>query len=264
MLPVEPDTGSNDGPDRNDPAWSTYTPPETAAPSEPPAVSTPPTPNIYGPPQTSSPEVARLFGTKPSSKVGCVVIPFVVILLVVIGVIVGIINAVSDSDDAFEFEFDGPSIEFPEIDERPPPPQLFTPGGFDDLRSALRQGTGSTEVFEATIYPEYASLGVPAEPTGQRALSYFYNGELAEPSKGRSSYERFDLARIDPQVMLRLVQKAKRLVEDPTSWYVIIRKPGPPFDNGAWFSAYASNEFSESGYLQATLDGTIVNRYVSE
>jgi hypothetical protein len=71
-------------------------------------------------------------------------------------------------------------------------------------------------------------------------------------------------ARIDPQVMLRLVQKAKRLVEDPTSWDVIIRKPRPPFDNGAWFSGYASNEFSESGYLQATLDGTIVNSYVSE
>jgi hypothetical protein len=267
---VEPDKGSNDGPERNDPAWSTYTPPETAAPVEPPApstppaVSTPPTPNIYGPPQTSSPEVARLFGTKPSSKAGCVIIPFVVILLVAIGVIVGVINAVSDSDDAFEFEFDEPSIELPDIDPSPPPPELHTVSGFNELLDALRQETGSTEVFEANLYPEYASLGVPAEPTGQRALSYFYNGELAEPSKGRSSYERFDLARIDPQVMLRLVQKAKRLVEDPTSWYVIIRKPGPPFDNGAWFSAYASNEFSESGYLQATLDGTIVNRYVSE
>lgn len=253
MLPVEPDNGSNDGPERNDPAWSTYTPPET-----------PPPPNIYGPPQTSSPEVARLFGTKPSSKAGCVLIPFVVILLVVIGVIVGIINAASDSDDAFEFEFDEPSIEFPDIDQPPPPPKLHTVSGFDDLRTAIRQETGSTEVFEATIYPEYASLGVPAEPTGQRALSYFYNGELADPGKGRSSYERFDLTQIDPQVMIRLVQKAKRLVEDPTSWYVIIRKPGPPFDNGGWFSAYASNEFSESGYLQATLDGTIVHRYVSE
>ncbi|MDP2773945.1 MAG: hypothetical protein Q8O61_10340, partial [Nocardioides sp.] len=136
---------------------------------------------------------------------------------------------------------------------------------FNAMRAAIRRETGSTQAIRAVIYPGYASLDLPAEPTGKRAFNYYYDGELGEPRKGQSTDERFDLARIDPAVMTKLVRQAKKtLVEDPTSWYVIISKPGPPFDNGAWFSAYASNDFSESGYLQATLDGTVVNRYVSE
>ena len=233
--------------DAEQPTWSTYTPPE----------STPPPSNLYGPPQTSSPEVTRLFGTKPTSKAGCVIIPFAVILLVAIGVIVGIINAATDdSGDSF--------IDFPGVEETEPP-QLFTTQDFDAMRDAIRAETGSTEVFSAVIYPEYASLEVPAEATGKRAYSYFYNGELNDPSKGRATFERFDLAQIDPAVMIKLVNKAKNtLVEDPTTWYVIIRKPAPPFDTGGWFSVYATNEFSESGYLEARLDGTIINKYVSE
>lgn len=245
--------------DADQPTWSTYTPPEAAPPSEP--VPSEPVPsNLYGPPQTSSPEVARLFGTKPTSKVGCVLIPFAVILLVAVGVIVGVINAVSDdsgdSGDSF--------INFPGAEETEPP-QLFRAQDFDAMLDALREETGSTMVFTAVIYPEYASLDVPVEPTGKRAYSYFYNGELGEPTKGSSTYERFDLADIDPAVMIKLVNKAKNtLIDDPTSWYVIIQKPGPPFNSGGWFSAYASNDFHESGYLLADLDGKIINRYVSE
>lgn len=252
--------------DAEQPTWATYTPPESTPPSEPPPsepvpsepVSTGSVPsNLYGPPQTSSPEVARLFGTKPTSKAGCVIIPFAVILLAAIGVIVGVINAATDdSGDSF--------IDFPGVEETEPP-QLFTRQDFNAMLDALREETGSTEVFNAVIYPEYASLDVPAEATGKRAYSYFYNGELGDPTKSSSTYQRFDLAQIDPAVMIRLVNKAKNtLVEDPTSWYVIIQKPGPPFDTGGWFSAYASNDFRESGYLLADLDGKILRTYVSE
>lgn len=242
--------------------WSTYTPPAEAEAAPPPI---PPPSVAYGPPQTSSPEVARLSGTKPSSKAPWMLIPVLLIFLVAGSGIFGVLRAIGDSDETFEFEFDDPNIEFPEYDGPAAAPQLLTARDFNAMRAAIRRETGSTQAFRAVVYPGYASLELPAEPTGQRALSYFYDGDLGEPSKGRSTSERFDLASIDPEVMTRLARKAKKtLVEDPTAWYVIIEKPGPPFDNGGWFTAYASNEFGESGYLEATLDGTIVNRYVTE
>ncbi|MDO9497426.1 MAG: DUF1707 domain-containing protein [Nocardioides sp.] len=240
--------------------WSTYTPPPEATPPPPPPPSV-----TYGPPQTSSPEVARLFGTKRSSKAPWMLIPVLFIFLVAGSGIFGVLRAIGDSNETFEFEFDDPAIEFPEYGGPPAAPQLFRARDFNAMRAAIRRETGSTQSFRAVVYPGYASLELPAESAGQRALSYFYDGDLGEPSKGRSTNERFDLASINPEVMARLARKAKNtLVEDPTAWYVIIEKPGPPFDNGGWFTAYASNEFGESGYLEATLDGTIVNRSVTE
>ena len=65
-------------------------------------------------------------------------------------------------------------------------------------------------------------------------------------------------------MLRKLALRARNgLVEDPTSYYVIVRKPGPPFNDGVWISAYASNEFGESGYLEADKDGKVLNRYVS-
>ncbi|MEJ7832022.1 MAG: hypothetical protein WKF79_03845 [Nocardioides sp.] len=43
---------------------------------------------------------------------------------------------------------------------------------------------------------------------------------------------------------------------------MIIRSPRDSAE-GAWLYAYAQNEFSETGYLAATLDGTVVSRYRS-
>lgn len=250
-----------------DRTWATYTPPEEAAHTEPPPPSTPqagPPPSVsYGPPLASSPEVARVFATRRRSGMGCVLIPFVLILLFAGGTIISVLSAIRGSDDPVEFEFGGPS--FPGFDDAgPQPPKMHTAAGLRQLRTTLREETGSSQVFRATLYPAYASVEVPAEPTGKRALTFFYDGELGEPSKGTSDLERWDLARIDAQVMIDLVRKAKGLVDDPTTWYVTIRKPGPPFDNGGWLTAHASNEFGESGYLEAALDGTVVNRYVSE
>ena len=45
-------------------------------------------------------------------------------------------------------------------------------------------------------------------------------------------------------------------VEEPTSWYAIVRAPDP--SNGAAIWAYASNDYSETAYVGATPDGRIV------
>ena len=100
--------------------------------------------------------------------------------------------------------------------------------GYRDLVRAVSKATGSTDAFEAVIYPGYAVLTLPVDPTSQREDRWYWDGELDSlDSKGTSSYERLDLA------------------SDPS--------------DGASIRVYASNEYSESAYLSAEPDGTIVH-----
>ena len=51
-------------------------------------------------------------------------------------------------------------------------------------------------------------------------------------------------------------------VEDPTSSYVIVNSQGR--DEGVCLSAYATNDFSETAYLDARCNGKVVFSYASE
>lgn len=141
------------------------------------------------------------------------------------------------------------------------PPQLHTPAGWRSLVRAVREETGGTRAFSVVLYPGYAVLDLPAQQSGARYHSYRYDGELTMSTKGTSPYPVLDLGRIDPAVTARLLATARReLVEEPTSTYAIIRRPE---QGTAWYSVYASNEYSESGFLQADLAGVETRRYVS-
>ena len=55
-------------------------------------------------------------------------------------------------------------------------------------------------------------------------------------------------------MIVDLVEQARANVEDPTSWYAILRAPD---EDRTVVWAYASNEYSESEYLGARRNGTI-------
>ena len=178
-----------------------------------------------------------------------------VVMLVAIG---GMIGAIGGGDDdvatATVEPSDEPSVE-PDEDEV----DLFGRDDFGDLVADLEDGIGSTELFQAVLYPTYASLDVPVDERTQRKQSYYWDGDLDEPgSKGTSDDPRFDLAGIDHAVVVGLVDQVRERVEDPTSWYAIVRAPDE--DDGAVFQVYASNEYGESAYVSATADGTVVYR----
>jgi len=137
--------------------------------------------------------------------------------------------------------------------------QVLTEDGVADLVAALEEETGSTEVFSATIYPTYAVVRVPADRTSQREVGYYWDGHDFEPwgSKGTSTNARIDLAEIDAALLPPLVRKARAQVDDPNTWYVIINRDST--DDG-WISAYASNEFSEGGYIEVDKDGKEIRR----
>lgn len=246
------------------PAWTTYEPPQ-ADPSE----EATPVPQVnYGPPQDPlvAAQVTQMKGTKPpgASRV-LILVPIIFFLVIAIGAGAVILSVVGNIDDGSDETFGG-FDPFDGFEDAPgpgdaEPPDLFTEGGFRGLVTVVRAETGSTMVFEAGLYEGYAVMTIPAEASGKRAISYRYDGDLTESTKSTSSYDRFDLTTIDATVLAQVLRKAERLVEDPTTSYVLVRKPQD--GSTTWLSSYASNEFGESGYLRAEKDGTVIDRSVS-
>ncbi len=142
-------------------------------------------------------------------------------------------------------------------------PDMHSAAGFNEMVGALEDEMGgSTTVFDVVVYPEYAVVSVPADKTSKRYYSYYYDGDLRRTSQGTTDDIRFDITTIDPNVMVKLINKAETLVEDPTSVYAIIGAP-TEYDQGAWFSVYASNSFSETGYFTADKTGKIITTTVT-
>ncbi|WP_148615881.1 hypothetical protein [Nocardioides rubriscoriae] len=142
-------------------------------------------------------------------------------------------------------------------------PDALSAEGIAQLRDDVAERTGDTELFRAVIYPEYAVLDVPVDATSQREESLQWDGDLGDfAGKGTASNERVDLAEVDPAVLLAAVAEAKRLVEDPTTWYAIVEGPSTTTDgDAASITAYATNDYNESGLVEVGLDGTEIRRY---
>jgi hypothetical protein len=126
--------------------------------------------------------------------------------------------------------------------------------GFQDLLAAVKSETGTTKVFDATLYPAYAVLQLPVDRETSRQSYYYWDGRKLKANDvfGKSSNPRLDLSTVNAEAMLRLSHRVRRIVEEPTSWYVILRAPD---SDKAVMYAYASNKFSEGGYLSADADG---------
>lgn len=140
------------------------------------------------------------------------------------------------------------------------PLDLHSPDGLAALVTAVQERTGGSDVFEAVLYPEYAVVDVPVDRTSLREESLRWDGTFSEfGGKGTAMEKRIDLAQVDHGDLERLMKRARSLVDDPTTTYFIIRGRSTIFsDDGARIFAYASNEYSETGYVSATADGVVV------
>ncbi len=261
--------GERDG----DPTWSTYTPPRVRAGQVDPAADREVGPSggvphvPYGPSSPTPPTVTgggttfdTTFGTSTSTtasgdeRTGRRIILPIVALAILVPMVIGIVAAVRSYDDGTS----GGGA----ADRAGSPVQLHTAAGFAQLVEAVEQETGSATVFDAVIYPTYAVVSAPAEASGGRSHSYYFDGALRRTGQGTTTEPRFDLGRLDAEVMTQLVARARtELVEKPTMVYLIVRRPQRSAD--AWWSVYASNAYTESGYLQADRTGKVVFRYVS-
>ncbi|WP_408899492.1 hypothetical protein ACJ5H2_10425 [Nocardioides sp. R1-1] len=223
------------------PDWKRYTPDETPDPDGPAGAA----PAPYRPPQpprkvrSLEERTVRRRGVHPAGA-----------LIAGVGVLAAVglpvLLAVGGGEDP-------PGAGEPQTDR-----------GFDALVAALREERGSTLVRRAVVYPEYASVTAPYrpdDPADERELSYYWDGDLDEPTKGTSDDESFDLADVDSAVLAGLCPQVERLVEDPETCYLIIDSPPAGDETPAWISAYASNEFNQTAYVEFGLDGAVVEEH---
>jgi hypothetical protein len=111
-------------------------------------------------------------------------------------------------------------------------------------------------VFEAVLYPTYAVGSLPLDTATQRDASFSWDGALEiRDERTTSPYARIDLGSLDPAVILRLVDRARGRVDEPTSWYATVR--APVGRDRAVIGAYASNEAGETAYVGATGTGRV-------
>jgi hypothetical protein len=140
-------------------------------------------------------------------------------------------------------------------EDQPPGRGVLTAHGYGELIDAVEKETGSTVVFQAVIYPTYAVVETPVDRSSYRYESWYWDGEDLSSSgaKGTASSEPYPLDAVEGADLVDLVDHVKGMVDDPTTWYAVVRGP----DRTA-VSAYASNESEETEYVVASPDGTIV------
>ncbi|GAA3543971.1 hypothetical protein [Nocardioides daeguensis] len=220
--------------------WKQYRPDETPDPDGAPAQ--PPTHQSYRQPKQAKPvrsleeRTVRNRGFHPT---GLLITGAALVLT--LGAAAAF--AIAGSEDA-------PAADRPQSDK-----------GFDALVAALKEERGSTLVRNAIIYPDYAVVDVPYkldDLTDEREISYYWNGELSESTKGTGDEETFDLADVDSSVLDGLCVQVKALVEDPTDCSIYISKPSPEDTTPEWIRASTSNEFNQSASIEFALDGTVI------
>jgi hypothetical protein len=141
---------------------------------------------------------------------------------------------------------------------------LLTPENIRTVIAAFEKASGSDRFGSFLIYPDHASADMMVDGSRTRYVSYTYRpGAGAEEGiiKGTLSDSNTPVSlknfRWDavPALFARAAGELK--VEDPTSRYLLMRKPDKVFGTPAGMAVYLSNEFGESGYLQADTQGKV-------
>lgn len=134
--------------------------------------------------------------------------------------------------------------------------------GFASLLEDIEDKSGSTDVFEAVIYPEYARVDLPYAAGDDRELSYRWDGSFSMEIKGTSDEVPFDLADVDASNFADMCADVSTLVDDPGTCYLIISRPDSTSQGQAdrWITAFVSNDFSQNGWIAYDLEGHEVDR----
>jgi hypothetical protein len=137
---------------------------------------------------------------------------------------------------------------------------LHTPSGWARFVSDVRDRLGTTVVASAVVYPGYAVLTTPVAGNPAREERWHYQGGLDgpdSPSTRDASEPLVDLAAFSPEILMPLIAGAPEslAVPEAESVYVNVEDDG----SGPQARIYASNQFNESGYLEARPDGSLIS-----
>lgn len=137
-------------------------------------------------------------------------------------------------------------------------PSLFNPRDFNAMVDDLEERTGSASAFTASLFPDYAVVGVPVDTSG-RYDSLVWRGEFSESSKGTTDTRRFDLRKVNADALQALIDDAAGNLDliDSRSINIAGANSGYPFPR---IIASVSNEYGESSTVVAKLNGKIIQR----
>ena len=123
-----------------------------------------------------------------------------------------------------EISSSAPSSEAATDSTGSPAAGLHTAAGWRAFVAAVKKESGTSEVYDAVIYPEYAAVALVAEDGAERRV--FREGSFLDSFRvhTEATGSPVDLARIEPEVISKLPQTtADRLgVAKPTDPYMII------------------------------------------
>ncbi|MFF0816741.1 DUF1707 domain-containing protein [Rhodococcus sp. NPDC003318] len=144
-----------------------------------------------------------------------------------------------------------------------PTPVLSTAEGFAQFVDDYRAEFGDTVVDELYLHDVHASVtrALPREPNRQIDYSYRYGFEPSgDPMTRRIDTPTVDLADVDQAGLARVLAEAPALLNVPggTISYFSVEPDGR---YGPAISVYVGNDFSESGYLTASLAGEVQRAY---
>ncbi|MGW0655927.1 protein kinase domain-containing protein [Streptomyces umbrinus] len=141
---------------------------------------------------------------------------------------------------------------------------LLTPDGIRTAFKAFKKETGSDLLGDLKVYPEHISAYVMVKGSRSNYDMYTYRvdrglekGIIKGSLSGGAqvfSPEEFDW----DTVPALLAEARKKLnVDSPTSRYLLVEGPNDVFDTPANMAMYLSNEYNQSGYLEADTHGKV-------
>lgn len=141
---------------------------------------------------------------------------------------------------------------------------LLTPKNIRTVIAAFEKASGSESFGDFTIYRDHASAWMMVDGSRTRYVSYTYRpGAGAEESiiKGTLPDSNSPVSVKDfrwdavPALLARADKDLK--VENPTDRWLTMRRPNNVFDTPVGMEVYLSNEYDESGYLEASTQGKV-------
>ncbi|MGX1472356.1 UNVERIFIED_CONTAM: hypothetical protein RKD50_001164 [Streptomyces canus] len=141
---------------------------------------------------------------------------------------------------------------------------LLTPDGIRSAIKALQQESGRDRFGDFTVYEDFVSAELMVNGSDSKYDSYTYRpGQGVEKGiiKGTLSGgdQPFDLDAFNWDKVPTLLEEARKKlnVDRPDTRYVMVRQPNDVFDTPLGLAVYLSNEYSQTGYLEANTKGKV-------
>ena len=140
---------------------------------------------------------------------------------------------------------------------------MLTPDGIRTAIKAFKGETGRDMFGDFSVYPEYVSAKLMVNGSQSKYDSYTYRpGEGVEKGIISGSLAGTTPVSLDDfnwdRVPALLEEAERKLnVDDPNTRYLLLRQPSEVFDTPAGMAVYLSDEYGQSGYLQADTDGKV-------